>query len=575
MKNKGRSSHVTQLIRSVIFRNPKKSALLLVCMAASVLLALLPPQILRTIIDRNLTRGSMDGLFLLSVLYLLASVLGEVSEFGKGILLTTLGEKYVHRVRSEMMAKLSRISAFRFSTAGEGEMSGRFVNDVDNVGSLISDGVASLVTDLLKIAGIIVSIFLFSWSMAIPVIVLVPAVFLLTRLFQKLTLKAQLKNLEQMGEMNGILTDSISMAQAIKVYAREEWMQDRYHRMLEGNYKTNASINFFDASYSPLVQIVRAIVIALIAVLASGKPAFAAVSAGVAAASIDLVTRLFDPIASLGMEFQNIQRGISGIRRIEEFLDMPEEPERVRKLSREQMYGDVRFEDVSYAYEGGPEIIRDFSLTIKRGDRVTITGRTGAGKTTLIGLLTGLLAPEKGQVTIGGVNIREVSDSQKRQLFGYVQQDFVRVPGTVLDQVTMKDPGITEVMALQAVGTCGMIDEIQNLPDGLDTDMEKAPLSQGQKMLLQIARAIAPDPRILIFDESTASLDSVTEKRIEEALEKAAKDRIVLIISHRKTGKQATGKVIQLSPAAGPSQEAPALKKKVHSSRSNSKTALI
>lgn len=545
-KQGSRSSHALREIGYVTRSHPFSTAMLIICMAASVLLALVPPQILRMVIDRNLIPGKEEGLFLLAVLYLAASVLGSASEFGKGWFLTVLGEKYVHKIRSDMMAKLSRISAFRFAADSEGEMTGRFVNDVDNVGSLISDGIASMITDLLKIVGIIVSIFLFSWKMAIPVAVLVPAVFLLTRLFQKLTLKAQEKNLAQMGEMNAVLTDSISMAQTVKLYGREEWMQDRYHGKLEENYKTNASIYFFDASYSPLVQIIRAAVIALIAVMASEKVEFLTISAGVAAASIDLITRLFDPINSLGMEFQNIQKGISGIVRIDEYLDLPEEPERVRRLSPDQIRGEVKFEGVSFAYEGGPEIIKDFSLTMKRGDRVTIAGRTGAGKTTLVGLMTGLLAPDKGRVTIGGVDIREVADSQKRKIFGYVPQDFVSVPGSLLDQVTMKDPEITEVMALEAIGICGLIDELQSLPDSLDTDIEKTELSQGQKMLLQIARALAPDPQILIFDESTASLDSITEKRIDDALSKAAKDRIVVIISHRKTEKKALGRVVRL-----------------------------
>lgn len=541
-----KSSHVWKQLESVISGNPIRTVLLFICMAASVLLALLPPQILRRVIDENLVPRKADGLFFLALMYLTASVLGAASEFGKGWLLTVLGEKYIHKVRSDLMDKLSKVSPFHFSRTSDGETTGRFVNDVENVGSLVSDGVASLVTDLLKIAGIIVTIFLYSWKMGIAVAVLVPCIFLLTRLFQRLTQKAQKKNLDQMGDMNAVLTDSVLMAQTVKLYHREEWMQERYHKKLEDNYRTNASIYFYDASYSPLVQIIRAAVITLIIVMASGKVGWVMISAGVAAASIDLITRLFDPVNSLGMEFQNIQKGVSGIKRIDEFLDLPEDKAGTRRLSKAEMRGDVKFDHVSFSYEGGPEIIHDFDLYLTRGDRVTITGRTGAGKTTLVGLLTGMLKPSSGRVTIGGVDIRDVDNDQKRQIFGYVQQDFAAIPGSILDQVTMKDPGITGDMALEAIGTCGLIDELLALENGLDTDIEKAGLSQGQKMLLQIARAIAPDPQILIFDESTASLDSITEQRLDEALSKAEKDRIVVVISHRKTEDRKDGRVVRL-----------------------------
>ncbi len=548
MARQNKPSHALEEIRYVIGKHPLQTVFLILCMAASVLLALLPPQILRHVIDDSLVPGKKDVLFLLAVLYLAASISGLAAEFGKGWFLTALGEKYIHKVRSDLMGKLNRISVAHISREGDGEAAGRFVNDVDNVGTLVSDGVASLITDLFKIVGIIVSMLLFSWKIGLIVAVIVPVVFLLTRLFQKLTLKAQEKNLGQMGEMNEVLTDSVGMARTVKLFHRESWMQERYHKKLEENYRTNASIYFFDASYSPLVQMIRAAVITLIAVMASGRLSLGSVtiSAGAAAASIDLITRLFDPINSLGMEFQNIQKGISGIRRIDEFLNIPEETPKTRILSRAERKGSIVFDSVTYAYEDGPEVIRDFSMTVGRGERIVLMGRTGAGKTTLIGLLTGLLTPLSGDVTIGGVSIRKVSDEQKREIFGYVQQDFIPLPGTVLDQVTMKDPAVTEEMALRGIGLCGLIDELQKLPDGLDTDIRKAGLSQGQKMLLQIARAIAPDPEILIFDESTASLDSLTEKRIDEALARASEDRIVFIISHRKTARSSGERVVRL-----------------------------
>ena len=539
-------SRVWEEIGSVIRQNKGRAILLVICMTASVILALIPPQILRYVVDDKLIPGRQQGLFVLAVLYVAASVLGAAAEFGKGIMLTVIGEKYIHRIRTDLMEKLNRLPLEKLTHESEGEVTGRFVNDVESVGSLVSDGIASMVTDLLKIIGIVLSVLLFSWKMALLVAALVPAVFFLTRLFQRMTLGAQEKNLSQMGQMNTVLTDSIDKAQTIKVYHREAWMQGIYLRELEDNYRTNASIYLLDASYSPMIQVIRAAAIALIAAMASQHLHLVTISAGVAAAAIDLITRLFDPINTLGMEFQNIQRGISGIRRIDLFLDQEQEAEHTQVLDAEELEGEVRFDHVSFAYRGGPTLFHDFCLTMRRGDRVTVIGRTGAGKTTLVGLLTGLFSPTEGRVVIGGVDTREITDAQKRMIFGYVQQDFVEIPGSVLMQVTMGDERVTEDMALEAIGKVGMIDELLALPDGLDTDMSRAGLSQGQRILLQIARAIAPRPSILIFDESTAGLDAVTEKRIDEALVQAGENRIVLIISHRKTEGMPGGRVVRL-----------------------------
>lgn len=544
-------SRTGRILAAVLKKNLPTAVLLVFCLLSSIVFALLPPQILRHVIDDNLTKSVTAGLLRLSVFYILAVVLQALSEFGRGWLLTVLGEKYVHALRSEMSGKLRRLGISRILGESDGAVTSRFINDVDNVGSLVSDGIVGMITDLFKIIGIIVSMALFSWKLAVLLLVLVPALYALTRLFQRLTLSAQKRNLEQMGEMNAALADSISKARTIKLYSREKWMQDAYRDQLENNYRTNAAIYLFDASYSPIIQIIRALVITLITMMASSSWHFLSISVGMLAASIDLVSTLFEPVNSLGMEFQNIQKGFSGIARLDEFFALPEEKEKTAVLTQEQMHGSLIAEDVTFAYKERADILEHFSLDVSPGEHVTIAGRTGAGKTTLIGLLTGLLIPQQGTVTLGGVDISSVKNEQKRRIFGYVEQDFVPVSGSVYDQVTMKDPEVDKDSALAAIGLVGLIDELQALPDGLDTPYERAGLSQGQKMLLSIARAIAPDPAILIFDESTASLDTLTEKRIQEALEKSSKggragERIVLSISHRLTNMSEGDRIVSL-----------------------------
>lgn len=253
-------------------------------------------------------------------------------------------------------------------------------------------------------------------------------------------------------------------------------------------------------------------------------------SVGTSVAVINYISRIFAPIESLGMEIQTIQSAMAGVKRIDAFL--AEEERTIPEERENEARGDVVLSHVTFGYSD-KLVLNDFSMEVKEGEQITLVGRTGAGKSTIFKLLLGLYKPESGKITIGGVDVSDITDSERRACIGCVEQHFSRVPGNVLDQITLSDPSITEEMAQNAAKLAGIDETIRSFPEGYATVCTDGMFSQGEWQLLSIARAAAADPAVLLLDEITANLDAETEARVLEALRRASAGRTVLSISHR------------------------------------------
>ena len=306
--------------------------------------------------------------------------------------------------------------------------------------------------------------------------------------------------------------------------------------------------NFYDAFYSPVVLALNAVVAGIVMLLSASGNAmvltFFGMSVGTSVAIINYISRIFAPIESLGMEIQTIQSAMAGVKRIDAFLNQPE-----RAISQERKNtarGDVVLSHVTFGY-GEKPVLSDFSMSVKEGEQVTLVGRTGAGKSTVFRLLLGLYPPEKGDITIGGVNVSAIPDHERRAGIGCVEQQFSRVPGTVLEQITLGDPQITAEMAWNAAKLAGIDEAIQALPEGCDTVCSDGMFSQGEWQLLSIARAAAADPAVLLLDEVTANLDAETEARVLEALRRASAGRTVISVSHR-IYENLGGRTVKIEP---------------------------
>lgn len=536
---KRKNSVTRRALDSVLKAQPWMAAALLLLVAAVVSASLIPPQLLRRIIDENLLPLRTEGLTEIAVLYFVVLAAIGALDFAKGALLTVLGQKLVCNMRAMLMEKTTRLPASYFSAHAPAEITSRVTVDVEYVSALFSDGVVSMCIDCCKIVGIVVSISMFSKRLGLAVMCLVPVIVLLTRFFQKRILAAQMQNLSELSHVNAHIAESVKNVRMIKLFSKEAYMERLYQKRLSANFATVDRVNFYDACYSPVIQLVRAAVIAAIVLLSSGGNSVLGISVGMLAASIELVSGLFAPIDALGTEIQNVQKGVSGIRRVNAFDCEPEEGEKHGRLSPETVRafgrGMLQFEHVSFSYGTGTEILHDVSLSIENGQRVTFAGRTGVGKTTLFRLVMGLLKPTSGRILLAGTDVCEIPNAEKRRLFGYVEQHFSFVHGTVGDQITLGDPKISPDMVEHALSFVGLWETVLAMPDGLDTVIHgDGDFSQGQKQLLSIARAIAADPAILLLDEVTANLDSLTEARVVGVLQRAGNGRTVLSVSHRE-----------------------------------------
>ena len=502
------------------------------CVAASVAASLLPPLLLARVIDR-LTAG-LPLSFLAVLLYFGSLALEGVLTSAQESLLVLFGQRMTHALRSEMSRKLSRLPAGTLAEQNPGEVAARFSGDVDTVEALFTSGIISMAADACRIVSIMGVIAVKNTGLALILLLVLPLFAVFTRYVQKRMLAAQLDNRRAVAAVSGQVPETLHNIRTIRALGLEDYMERRYDRCIGDSYAAMERTNFYDAVYSPVVLLLNAAVVGIVMLLsASGNAQLLTLfgmSVGTSVAVINYISRIFAPIESLGMEIQTIQSAMAGVRRIDAFLDQPERT--IPPARREAARGDVEFAHVTFGY-GERHVLKDFSMTVKQGEQVTLVGRTGAGKSTVFKLLLGLYQPETGTVTIGGVKVGDITDQERRTCIGCVEQHFSRVPGTVLEQITLGDPQITGEMARAAAALAGIDAAIRALPEGYDTVCTEGIFSQGEWQLLSIARAAAADPAVLLLDEITANLDAETEARVLEALRRASAGRTVLSVSHR------------------------------------------
>lgn len=502
------------------------------CVAASVAASLLPPLLLARVIDR-LTAG-LPLSFLAVLLYFGSLALEGALTSAQESLLVLFGQRMTHALRSEMSRKLSRLPAGTLAEQNPGEVAARFSGDVDTVEALFTSGIISMAADACRIVSIMGVIAVKNTGLALILLLVLPLFAVFTRHVQKRMLAAQLDNRRAVAAVSGQVPETLHNIRTIRALGLEDYMERRYDRCIGDSYAAMERTNFYDAVYSPVVLLLNAVVVGIVMLLsASGNAQLLTLfgmSVGTSVAVINYISRIFAPIESLGMEIQTIQSAMAGVRRIDAFLDQPERT--IPPARREAARGDVEFAHVTFGY-GERHVLKDFSMTVKQGEQVTLVGRTGAGKSTVFKLLLGLYQPEAGTVTIGGVKVGDITDRERRTCIGCVEQHFSRVPGTVLEQITLGDPQITGEMARAAAALAGIDAAIRALPEGYDTVCTEGIFSQGEWQLLSIARAAAADPAVLLLDEITANLDAETEARVLAALRRASAGRTVLSVSHR------------------------------------------
>ena len=551
-KNKRQNvKNVRSVIRQTVTGYAGLSLGIVLAVAGAIVTALLPPWILGSIVD-TITAGNAVPVALV-ILYFAFTVLTGLTESLREGLLTVFGQKITHALRSSMMEKYTNLTAGELTKQEPGTIVSRFVGDVDTVENLFTSGIISMFADACKIISILVVIWLKNRGLAIVLLVLLPFLYWFTRTVQKNMLKAQIENRRAVGRASGHVPETLHNIRTIHTLGKERYMEERYDEYIAESYRAVDRTNFYDAIYSPVILILNAIVVAVVMLFSASGNAkvltLFGMSAGTAVAVINYISQIFTPVESLGMEIQTIQSAIAGVHRINEFYALEELPERVRNLETpvvtEEETPFVELQNVTFAYEDDSrKILHHLSFKVYPGEQVTLSGRTGAGKSTVFKLLLGLYQPGEGKVLIQGRDAFQIPEHEKRSLYGYVEQTFHRVPGTVKDQITLYDDSFTMEEVRGAARIAGLDATIEQLEKGYDTPCTQEIFSQGQWQLLSIARAAVAKPKLLLLDEITANLDAQTEEEVLQALKRASEGRTVISISHRVNAE--TGRIINI-----------------------------
>ncbi|MBQ5959501.1 MAG: ABC transporter ATP-binding protein [Firmicutes bacterium] len=541
--------------------------LLVLMIAASVIISVYPPLVLAELIDHILE----GNILRYAILYFALTALGGLTDSGREVLIAVFGQKITHSLRSIMADKLYRLPAEYYVTTESGVTVSRIVNDVSAVETLFTSGIVSMAADVCKVISILIVVFTRSTGLGMLLILLLPVLFYITRLFQKRMLAAQKDRQKAVGSANAQIPETLHNLRALHVFRAEGWMRKRYSRFIRDGFQAMERSNFYDAIYSPIILFTSAFLVAVMMCCASAGGRFASLfglTVGGAAAMISYVSKIFEPLEAIGMEIQNVQTAFAGISRIRELLQAaervcpPETAEPVPDTDTQpgaavNSTADpvVSCTDLSFSYVPEIPILRDFSLELMPEESVTLAGRTGIGKSTLFKLILGLYTPQKGTIRVFGQDPEEIPDAWKRFLYGYVEQTFRPVPGTIEDQISLSDPRISREAVLAALDTVGLLPTVEALPEKEQTAFSAGLFSQGQLQLLSIARAIAADPKLLLLDEITSGLDSLTEARVLDALRKACENRTVFSISHRLY-EQTGGRRIVLERPDGTAESA-------------------
>ena len=568
-KNKEAMGAPKRQVKTVIWQTVKKQKWLslgiVLAVVGAVVTALIPPLILARIVD-TITGGNKAAVYILVLYFAMLALTGFMESAREG-LLTVFGQKITHALRSSLMEKFVSLTSDNLTRQEPGTLVSRFVGDVDTVENLFTSGIISMFVDACKIISILVVIWFENKGLTVVLLVMLPFLFGFTRHVQKNMLAAQIENRKAVGRASGHVPETLHNIRTIHCLGREKYMEERYDTYIGESYQAMERTNFYDAVYSPVILILNAVVVAAVMLLsASGNKmvlTFFGMSAGTAVAVINYISQIFSPVESLGMEIQTIQSAVAGIHRINEFLALEEKSQVVAEGNMEVLKdekfaehaGDrenlsdfskksvsksgvpfVEFKDVTFGYDEHV-VLEHLNFKVMDTDQVTLLGRTGAGKSTILKLLLGLYQPDQGEVLIHGMPAAAVRAEERRKLFGYVEQSFHMVPGTVRDQITLYDNRISDRQVKAVAELTGLKEAIERLENGYDTICTPEIFSKGQWQLLSIARAAAAEPEMLLLDEITANLDAETEKSVLAALKRVAKDRTVISISHRTSAE--------------------------------------
>jgi len=509
---------------------------------------LVGPYLTKIAIDRHIATGDAAGLARVAGLYLLALVAAFVVRFGQNYIMQMAGQRVMQDMRREIFAHLQRLHVGHFDRNPVGRLMTRVTTDVDAVNELFTSGVVTVFGDLFTLVGIMAVMVALDWRLALVTFAVIPLFFVLTNWFRKGARGSFRETRRWVARINAFLQENLSGMSVVQLFRREERNREAFAAINRRHYDANMQAIFYYAVFYPAIELLAAIAAALILVYGGGKILAGGLTLGVLVAFIQYSERFWRPISDLSEKFNVLQAAMAASERIFGLLDTKSLVTTPDPAVRPQaVQGRVSLENVWFSYTAGEPILKDIDFVVEPGKSVALVGATGAGKTSIISLLMRFYDVQKGRVALDGVDVREWDLQRLRSSLALVLQDVHLFSGTIASNIRLgSDIPMDRVRAAaEAVHAHRFI---ERLPQGFDTEVKErgATLSVGQKQLLSFARALAHDPRVLILDEATSSVDTETEQLIQDALRVLLRGRTAIVIAHRLSTVQNVDEILVL-----------------------------
>jgi ATP-binding cassette subfamily B protein len=526
------------LTRLTMYLSPYKSTLILVLVfvLAYILLGLAEPYLIGRAIDKYISTKQIKGLSNLSLLLLTAYFFDNAFQAISSWLMAHISQDALRRLRRDLFEHLQKLSIAFFDRNTAGELMSRLTNDIDAINQAVSQNVVSLVASVLSLVGIVIAMFVLNKWLALAALLVVPIMFWFTQFIARYTRKGFRDLQRELGEINSVMEESISGQRVVKAFRRSESSIEKFRASNQKVYAAGVYANTYALMLMPLTNVLGNFFVIVLVGLGGYLALKNLVTVGMIATFIAYAQNFIQPLRQLANMYNSIQAALAGAERVFETIDIPAELDNAsHSLLPAPVKGEVHFTDVSFGYIPGQPIIKNMTLQAKAGQTIALVGPTGAGKTTIINLLTRFYEINSGCITIDGKDIRDISKDDLRQKLGIVLQDTFLFADTVMENIRYGRLDATDEECIEAAKLADIDHFIRQLPQGYQTKLSEraSNLSQGQRQLMAIARAILSDPSILILDEATSSVDTRTEARIQKALLRLMEGRTSFVIAHR------------------------------------------
>lgn len=512
-------------------------------------LSLAEPVLVKYAIDSGLTKQNLNVVYLAVGLYVLVNVatwvLSYMQTFGMG----WIGQHMILDLRNALFRHLQSLSLQYYSEQKAGWIISRLTNDIENFTNLLNDGVQNLVKNGLTLIGVLVVIFVLDWRLALATVTIIPVMAVGTAVYRVESMKAFRRAREAIAEVAAFLQENVSGMRVVKAFTRERRAAEEFDGCNFAYRRANARSTLLSAIYFPGVEFLGAVGLAIVLLYGGYLVVNGQTSIGTLAAFVGLINMFFQPIQQLSQLYSDLQSTLASLEKVFAVLDTePDRADAPTAKTLKTIEGEVEFDDVSFAYDEDP-ILEEVSFRIEPGETLAIVGETGAGKSTIVKLLSRLYDPTSGKIRVDGEDLRNVRGSSLREHMGVVLQDTFLFTGTIEENIRYGRPDATREEIEAAARVVGADEFIRRFPEGYATQVRErgGRLSVGERQLIAFARALLAEPRILILDEATSSVDLATEARIERALEKLLAGRTSVVIAHRLSTVRRADRILVLN----------------------------